>query len=216
MSAVSFVHFVRSDIILLASGPSVRGYCLRDIERRGTLIALNGAALFTKPDIAFTMDRLIAEYCHPMWYVQGVPSIWVRECTMKNFKPGPRTQAFQHDGPDTVMTDTSNKLNGSNSGTCALNLAYQLKPKQIFLFGYDMMRDPNTAQPYWHPPYPWAPQGATKDNKLKNWSPEFEAIAPQFHERGINVYVVNDWGTTRITAFPRISYKHFEEMTDAQ
>ena len=211
MSAVPSVR----DVILLASGPSVRGYNLRDLERRGMLVAINGAALYTKPDVAFTMDRLVAEYCYPMWQIQGVPVMVVRECIAKNFKIGPRTKVFQHDGPDVFMTDIPGKLNGSNTGTCALNLAFQMRPKRVFLLGYDMQRGSRHTEPYWHPTYPWNSTGGSKDGKLAQWAEEFKLIAPQFQDIGTEVFVINDWNSSRITAFPRIRYATFEELTDA-
>lgn len=201
-----------SDVIILAGGPSVRRYNLHDLEQRGTLIAISGAALLTKPHIAFTMDRLVAEYCYPQWRVQGVPSVYIRECVVKNFKPGPEVKLFQHDGPATSMSLAEYKLNGSNSGSCALNLAFQRLPKQVFLLGYDMQRD-RGGHPYWHPPYPWNTAGAAKSGRLAEWAKEFDVIAPQFEAAGIKVYNVNDWKTTRITAFPIISFAEFQRLT---
>lgn len=205
-----------SDVILLASGPSVQSYNLRDLDQRGNLIALNGAALYVKPAAALTMDRLVAEFCCPLWKIQGVPSVWIRRGTTQNFDPttlGGYMQ-FEHDGDDpTHMTPFHGRLNGSNSGTCALNLAYQIKPKRVFLLGYDMQRgDLPHNLPYWHPPYAWNTGGAAKNRKLAEWAREFEEIAKQFSKAGIEVLNVNH--RSLIESFHRISYKDFLRMTD--
>lgn len=198
-------------VILLASGPSVKQYNLRNLESRGTLIAISGAALYVKPHIAFTMDRLVAELCYPLWLIQGVPRILIRECIVKNFKVEPHsTQLFQHDGPATQMTLAPGKLNGSNTGACALNLAYQMTPRRVFLLGYDMQRGP-LNEPYWHPPYPWNTAGAAKNGKLAEWALEFREIARQFRACGIQVFNVNH--RSKIDAFQTISFDSFEKMT---
>lgn len=207
---------MHNNVILLASGPSVQSYNLRDIEQRGNLIALNGAALYVKPAAALTMDRLVAEYCCPLWKTQGVPSVWIRKGITQNFDPATlnRYMQFEHDGTDPLrMTPVHGRLNGSNSGTCALNLAYQIEPGRIFLLGYDMQRSDKPANlPYWHPPYSWNMSGAAKNGKLAEWAREFDSIAEQFKKAKIEVYNVNH--RSLIESFPRISYKEFLRMTD--
>lgn len=202
------------DIILLAAGPSVKEYNIRGLERRGHLISINGAALYTKPQIAFSMDRKASEFCYKMWCIQGIPQIYLRACTIKNIKPGAHVTLFQHDGPNTVMTVADNALNGSNSGTCALNLAYQLACKQgftrVFLVGYDMQRGEGN-EPYWFPSYEWNPNGSVKNGTYAAWAEEIDEIARQF--LAINVEVFNVNHRSLITAFPTLSYKEFLELT---
>lgn len=203
------------NIIVLAAGPSVADYNIRGLEERGLLIAVNGAGLYTKPDVAFTMDRLVAELCVPVWRVQGVPSIWVREGIGKNFSTDGLMQ-FKHDGNcPTHMTLAAGYLNGSNSGTCALNLAYQIASaggKRVFLLGFDMKRgDKPTHIAYWYPPYAWNTYGSAKDGKLREWAREFEDISKQFELNQIEVFNVNH--RSAIESFPQISYAKFKEMT---
>jgi hypothetical protein len=65
-----------------------------------------------------------------------------------------------------VFTDQVGVLNGTNSGLCGFNLAYQMRPKQILLFGFDMKRGPN-GEAHWFPDYPWAkPGGATTSGQI--------------------------------------------------
>lgn len=200
------------DVIVLAAGPSVKEYNLRDLEYRGLLIAVNGAAIYTKPHIALTMDRLVAEFCYPIWLTQGVPSIWIRKGIAKNFKPQYNTVEFEHDSESPKkMTHRLGYLNGSNSGTCAFNLALMQAPKRIFMLGYDMIRFSKDCDPYWYPAFSWNQAGGTKDGNLKVWADEYVSIAQQVALMGIPVFNVNH--TTRLTAFPVIKFEEFERMT---
>lgn len=199
-------------LIVIASGPSVRGYNIRGLARRGTVLGVNGAAMYAGADIALTMDRLVAEYCYPIWKVQGVPEIWLRRCTVKSFKPAPDVKLFENsNSKDPVFSYDPLCLNGDNSGMCAMNLMLQMKPERVFLLGFDYSRISEKTCPYWHPAYPWNPLGSTPDGRLKEWAPEFDAVAAAAKERGIAVYNVNH--RSRITSFPVITYKQFEDLT---
>lgn len=204
-----------SDIIVLAAGPSVKEYNIRGLEQRGHLIAVNGSALYTKPHVALTMDRLIAEFCYPIWKVQGVPEIWIRKGVMKNTKPGPDVTLFEHDGQrhGTEMSITHGYLNGSNSGTCAFNLALQratINSGRIFMLGFDMIRFNKNCDPYWYPAFEWNKAGGTKDGNLKVWAEEYFEIAKQIP---LNVKVYNVNHESRLKVFPTISYEKFRSMT---
>lgn len=200
------------DVIVLAAGPSVKEYNLRDLEKCGTLIAVNGSSLYTKPHIALTMDRLVAEFCYPIWRTQGVPQIWIRKGIAKNFKPAANTVEFEHDGDaPKKMTYKPGFLNGSNSGTCAFNLALQLKPHRVFMLGFDMIRFNKHCDPYWYPAFSWNQAGGTKDGNLKVWAEEYVSIAQQVTMLGIEVYNVNH--TTRLNAFPVIPFTEFKRLT---
>jgi hypothetical protein len=208
---------VHDDIIVLAAGPSVKEYNLRDLDQRGHVIAVNGASIYSRCHVAFTMDRLIAEHCYPIWKVQGAPEMWIRKGVMKNTKPGPEVMQFSHDGnrDGTVMSMEHGFLNGSNSGTCAFNLALQRavkgNTKRIFLLGYDMQRFDKDCNPYWYPAFDWNKAGGTKDGNLKVWAEEYLKIAPQAERMGVKVYNVNH--ASRLTAFQTISFADFKGKT---
>ena len=202
------------DVIVLAAGPSVRELNLRELETRGHLIAVNGASLYTKPHVAFTMDRLITQHCFPIWKIQGVPEIWLRRGVAKNVVPTGNTTQFEHEGKDSHlrMTFEHGKLNGSNSGTCAFNLALQRATKRIFLIGYDLIRFKHDCEPYWYPPFAWNTAGGSKDGNLREWAEEY-VVLKKFVPPDVQVYNVNEPRTTRLTAFPLISYESFQRMT---
>lgn len=200
-----------NDVIILAGGASVMEYQIRNLEKRGYLIAVNDSAIYTQCDAAFTMDRLWLEGRQLLLKTLAPPSIYYRRGTPKNFTPPVQWIGYVHDeGYPTLMTKDPTKLNGSNSGTCALNLAFQLRPKRVFLLGFDMQ--PGLAgEKHWYPGYPWNDGGGTKKKTLANWAQEFGEIAKQFANEGIEVFNVNH--RTLIEAFPVITYIDFVRMT---
>lgn len=209
------------DIIVLAGGSSVSEYRLRCIEDRGFLIAVNDAALYTKCDVAFTMDRLWLEGRQLLLKVLNPPSIWFRKGTPKNFLPPLDWKAFVHDaGYPTLMTKQEGKLNGSNSGTCAVNLAFQRAincrnqqiGSRVFLFGFDMQRGPR-GEKHWYPDYPWADaeHSGTKVGTYIDWANEFEDIYRQFKTEQLEIYNVSH--RSLIGAIPKISFGEFLRIT---
>lgn len=198
-------------LAVIAGGWSVSCYNLRELNDRVPLIAVNDAALYTRCHYALTMDRLWIESRYRMLNVLGVPNIWVRKGVCKHIMPDPSWVQFVHDGEQQLtMTTALQHLNGSNSGTCALNLAFQLRPERVFLLGFDMQRGPD-GDAHWYPPYPWAPAGATKRGTYETWAAEFDAIAKQFVNAGIEV--LNVTHRSLITSFPKISFLDFLGMS---
>lgn len=78
-------------------------------------------------------------------------------------------------------------LNGPNSGHCALNLAYVMKPARINLVGFDMGRGP-TGEAYWFEPYPWVSSvGATSNKRYGEWAAHLDRGIRQCEAAGIAV-----------------------------
>jgi hypothetical protein len=201
------------DVIVLAGGASVMEYDLHLIDKRGYLIAVNDAALFTQCDVAFTMDRLWLEGRQRMLKILNPPQVHYRKGTPKNFDPPQRWMAFSHSETDpTILSSTVGFLNGSNSGACALNLAFQRAQRRVFMLGFDMQRGPS-GEKHWYPDYPWAAdeKSGTKRGTYRDWTEEFGAIAAQFEAERLKVYNVNH--RSLITAFETITYDKFLRMT---
>jgi hypothetical protein len=79
---------------------------------------------------------------------------------------------------DRLSTDVEGVLNGTHSGFCALNLAYQMRPQRLVLVGFDMGKGPG-GEAHWWPDYPWAkPGGATTGGKFKAWAASSPAPPP--------------------------------------
>lgn len=169
----------------------------------GFVIGVNDSAVRARCDTCVSMDRLWTEWRWPDLVKIGRRA-HIRDAALKNVTARPEwLRPFTCDYKTTVFSDFVNVLNGTNSGACALNLAWQKFPRRVYLFGFDMNRSPNGAA-YWFPHYPWTqPQGATKKGKYDEWAGQMEQIAEQF--RAINAEVLNVSATSSIEAFRKIT-----------
>lgn len=182
-------------ISIVAGGWSVRDVDLARLP--GIVIGINESALLIeRTDIIVTMDRLWTEH---RWN-EGPPSkpnyslkklskpAWIRRSAMQNL-PGkwPWLNVFDCDHTTGRFSESRYKLNGPNSGHCALNLAFQMRPLFVFLFGFDMQRGPN-GQPYWYPAYDWNPEGSTSRRRYQEWTSHLKEAANQFKLADIKVF----------------------------
>lgn len=183
-----------TDVISVVGGGWSMGQVNHD-RVPGLVIAINDAAIRLKCDVdaILTMDRLWTEYRWP-YLLRAKKPFFCRQTCLQNV-PGWRDQpwvhVFDNDNKTAIMSNDAKVLNGSNSGTCGINLAFIHRPKELYLFGFDMQKGPK-GEPYWWPPYPWAPQGATKSGKYQDWAREFDIIAGQFKLIGTQVYNVSN------------------------
>lgn len=191
-------------ISIIAGGWSVRQIDLSKVP--GTIIGVNDSAIHARCDLIVSMDRLWTEYRFPQLRELRRPT-WLRRSAVQNVeKKFPWLKIFECDHESTEFTDAPDMLNGTNSGFCAFNLAYQLRPATILLFGFDMKRGPN-AEAYWFEPYPWVNNGgATSSRKYADWSKQFAAAARACKAAGIAVKVVGD---SAIEAFDRLPVSEF-------
>lgn len=210
-----------TDITIVASGWSARPVVHR---LGGTIIAVNGAATALKGvhvNYALTMDRLFFEGNYPSLFLAVMSDspagkVWVRRSAIQNFNDktfgihAPLIEIFDCDYETPVFAEERGKLNGTNSGGCAMNLAYQLRPKRLFMVGFDMNRDAN-GNAYWHEPHPWAAkQGSTTKGKYSAWAKEFRKMVPFFNRIGCEVFNVSL--TSAITAFPKIPPREYFKL----
>lgn len=200
-----------STIILLAGGPSVAEYDITDLHKRGDVIGVNQSFINYDGCLAgITMDRLWMEANIDLILEKKKP-FFVRHAAVKNLadkiKESPYIRLFDCFNTHEMQYEPD-KINGTSSGMCALNLALQLNPKIIYLLGYDMGA---TSRPYWHAPYAWAKNGATKPGKYKEWAQQFDEISSKIKARIVNV---NHQSALR--CFPTITYKEFCRDTKAR
>lgn len=193
------------DVSVIGGGWSVREVNLARVP--GTVIAVNDAALLApRVDAAVSMDRLWTE--HRWKKLRGLEALaYIRRSALQNIAERPPWLVpFENDHTATLPSAEPGVLNGTNSGLCAVNLAYQLRPRRILLFGFDMSRGPK-GESYWYPPYPWAsPRGGTSDGRYREWAEQFEPTAQACRIAGIAVFNVSRGA---IDAFPRIDPKEF-------
>ncbi len=195
----------RNVISIIAGGWSVSKV---DTSRLpGFVIGVNDASLFIngRVDAALTMDRLWAEHRYDWLTHHHAPKpFYVRRSARKNLplELPPWVNVFENDNNSVIFSDEEGVLHGTNSGFCALNLAYQMCPDQLFLFGFDMNRSP-LGRPYWFPDYPWAKAGgATTGGKYQAWAKQFKDAADAF--KLAKIEVLNVSLTSAIDVFPKV------------
>jgi hypothetical protein len=194
---------------VIGGGWSVSQIDTRKLHRYGHTYGVNDAALFTNVFTAVTMDRLWFEHRWPMLKARRIDEVYVREkcdCNVKRDSTAYWKTFKHHHKPG--MSKAPGELFGGNSGTCAINLAYQSMADgdSLFLLGFDMCRGPGN-EPYWYPAYPWAnPDGGTKPGHYRDWVKQFDDIAKVFESRKMKVYSVN----------PRTQIKNFPIITPTQ
>lgn len=194
-------------VIVIGGGESVKAMNVGEICKRGYAIGVNGASVHAPVDCGVSMDRKWAEEYHEN--IKDKP-FYLRKAKVKF----PLLKPFSCDHESDVFSATEGKLNGRNSGFCAFNLAYQMSPKTIYLFGFDM------GGGYWHPRYPWKdPKEGSHKSKEKAqaqkariydcWVSGFDVARRLCEKKGIKVYVV---GKSKINSFTKITYEKFLEL----
>lgn len=191
---------------------------LDDLYSLGHVIGVNDASLETDVHEAITMDRLWFEHRWPLLrekMAYGHPmKVWVREkcdCNVPRKTEADNWLTFKHFSK-TDPSITPRELHGGNSGTCAINLAFQQMNSgdNLFLLGFDMCKGPDN-EPYWYKPYPWAnPAGATKPGHFRDWVRDMEGFARYASVKQLNVYNVSM--RSQIKCWPKLRFEQMMEM----
>ena len=191
------------DIIILGGGESVKYFDFKNIDKLGCyVIGVNDACLYAPVDCIVTMDRLLMENRFAEFKKQNKPT-YLRYSAYKNNLGGqvfPGLRLFACDNETDHFGVEGTTLNGRNSGYCALNLAYTLQPRNLYLLGFDMKGG------YWYPEYPWAKPKT--GNRSMEWVKAFEVAKHYFDSCATNVYVVGD---SLIETFPKLTYMELIE-----
>lgn len=194
----------RRTVSVVAGGWSLRE--LGDPGRAripGFRIGVNDSCLLAPCDVGLSMDRLWLE--HRMARVEHLgKTLWARRTALANIRERPHfVRAFECDHEATEFSDKAGVFNGPNSGHCAFNLAYKMRPKRILLWGFDMNRGP-TGEAYYFDAYPWAkrPSGNTSSGNYASWAEGMSSVALQCAKQGIEV--LNCSLSSAIAAFPKV------------
>lgn len=190
------------------------GWSFGEVEQHkvpGHVIACNESGLKARCQVhnIVSMDRLWTEHRWQDLQALAIPS-WLRRSALQNLDwfAEDWVHCFDCDHESVEFSCEPTRLNGTNTGTCAINLAfiYQLQDRgtrELYLFGFDMCRGPN-GNPYWYEPYPWtASNGGTSNGKYATWAHEFNKIALTLAGERIKVFNVSPH--SKITCFPKIS-----------
>lgn len=196
-----------NEITILAGGWSAAFLDLTAL--RGLVIGVNDAAVRARCDCAVSMDRLWTEHRWHFLMALSRPA-YIRTAALKNIRERPTwLTPFECNYKDNTFSTEPTILNGTNSGACAINLAFQMQPKRLFLVGFDMNRSPNIEnRPYWYPDMPWTKSGgATTNGKYAEWAGQFDDAARAFGAAGVEVFNVSM--TSAIRSFPKISPEEY-------
>jgi hypothetical protein len=207
--------------IVLAGGPSVAGFNLRDLERRGTLYAVNDAALYTKPHVALSVS--------PPWIIKrlamlrtlGIPRVYlpdyVRADAMKVDPWGlgcwPSLAWFAESDMESSYSTQRGRLPCDNSGHAALNLAlHDAEPGDIvFLLGFDMAYEGERC--YWYPNYPWTKNEPRDAHKFQAWRVFLTGLSEANMAAGrVEIYQVTRAESDWLAIFPALSFNDFRAV----
>lgn len=181
-------------VSVVASGPSA----LECGARRppGYVIACNDMFMHVDcPSAVFSMDGLWAKNRIPRYFTQPRADcqVFLRRSAFKYFPDGPASfphvNVFECDNASDVMSPDRTVLNGRHTGQCALNLAFTMKPRTVFLYGFDL-NSHDTG--HCHRDYEWKGQGNTNNaRKFREWVDGFDVSARYFEAAGIQVFNTN-------------------------
>lgn len=189
----------KDTINIIAAGNSVSTMDVKEICRRAYTIGVNGAAIHAPVNIGISVDRKWAEEYTPA--IKGRPFFLYKYSEIW-------PELFLYDWTNRgIFSEIPGILDGQTSGHVALNLAYQMYPKKIYLFGFDY-----TGKGYWFGGYKWTEDNSKSRTKAE-WLQGFDVIKTFFDKRNISVKIV---GETKIRDFPVISYKDYLNETKDQ
>lgn len=205
-----------SVISIIAGGWSAGQVDLNKIP--GLIVGVNNAAFYApRVDVLLSMDRKFANYRWP-WMLErgdaGTLKVQLRRHAALNINGAwPWLERFHCDHKTALLSDEPGRLNGTNSGGCALNYAYKLRPKQIFLFGYDLRHGPKGENHWFAKNTENAEVGSAHihGGRYAGWAREYNATAGQFRDAGIEVVNVSD--ISLVTAFRKISPREFVQQS---
>lgn len=176
----------------------------------GEIIGVNDALVYFRGDrldAVVSMDRLWTEgrWSH---MEDGNVDCYLRRTTLQNVpwreKTLPWLHTYENSITEPLMSLDPKVLNGRNSGAVAINLAFTMRPTELYLFGFDMCLSPQSRS-HWHPPYPWSkgPQGNTGAKTFQHWVGDMMGYEKQFRDLGTKVLNVSP--DSRIGVFKKVS-----------
>lgn len=187
-------------VSIVAGGPSALK-CGASVAP-GYVIAVNDSYQHVRHDAVLSMDGRWAMHRAPEWFDRDdAKPLHLRDKAWRKVQLPERTgipalSIFNNDNKTGRFGQTQHTLNGPNSGYCALNLAFTMRPFTVYLYGFDHRGD------HFYPESEWRKRGEGSVNgagKFVEWASYCFAAQTQFQRHGIDV--VNTYNDSRITAF---------------
>jgi hypothetical protein len=193
MKSISSPHSIVS---VVACGPSALD--CGAARAPGFVIAVNDAFMHVRHDAVLTMDGRWIRYRVPKHFMSANgPPLYVRTSAWRHLPANcdggdaahyGRIKLFDCNHATPTFGSTENQLNGPNSGYCALNLAYVLRPQLVYLFGFDHQGK------HFHKESEWRLRGegcANSASKFRVWAEACDVARTLFDARGIRVINTN-------------------------
>lgn len=199
-------------VSVVACGPSALKCGAQ--QSPGTRITVNDAFWYVASDRTLSMDGRWARYRWPLFRALAAPHLHLRRSAYGHVRKACNGEppyeftrhcsVFDCDINSTLFGDDETQLNGRNSGYCALNLAFVLKPRVVYLFGFDMNESTHFFGEYdWHEN--GRKEGCTNSRaKFSEWVKDFSSAAEQFRAAGIRVINTNPQSAIRDFEFGSI------------
>jgi hypothetical protein len=190
----------RDIVFIIGGGTSVATQDLSKLREFGYVLGVNESGIIKECDGVFSMDRLWIENRHA--FVEAIEIDFFARKSAYRINSAYPTKLFEVDITKKGMCEYQNELWGKNSGFCALNLAYHWRPREIYLFGFDMCA--TTGRPHYHDNYDWNKKG--KLSAYSKWLDDFEIASMQFAKLKIKVF--NCSPTSKIRSFQKITWEN--------
>lgn len=171
-----------NDLFIIGGGPSLKGFDFNKLKGKFT-IGINKAYESIIPTILYYSDK-----CFYDWYGPKIDSLQCKKATISDVKK-PDTIKLGCTGTDGLEMRFGNIRHGQNSGYAALNLAFHLRPKHIFLLGFDMQQTDN--QEHWHSGYSDKRKVTGPLFSANKWVESFKTIATPLAQTGVKVFNCN-------------------------
>ena len=163
----------------------------------GYVIAVNDAFRHVRHDAVLSMDGRWAKHRFLEAYNKA-PAMWLRGSAfghidfddMRGEQHYPKLTIFDCDTKSDEFGSNPTRLNGGNSGYCAINLAFTMTPRTVYLFGFDY----TSPGKHFHPESEWSQRGEGCTNtprKFAVWSVAFQTAREYFDRIGCKVINTN-------------------------
>ena len=188
---------------ILAGGPSLRGFDF-DLLHGEVVIAVNRSYECPHAGMVVTMDDRFQR-----WAIAGEAGMdrerWRNFPGIKIYSACESSEPIQdamvlarrHKDIEAPIPTLENTGAASNSGYSAINIAWAMGAKEIYLLGFDM-RGEHGKSAHYHGEY----TSAENDSVYEKYRGQLDCAAPRLEKAGIRVTVC---GPTALTAFPTIT-----------
>ena len=181
---------------IVGGGPSLRGFDWDRLRDRHVIAVNRAYEVLSKADVVYFTDPRFWER-HQTNLLDHVGRL-VTGASKKRVDH-PRVENWRLTGLCGLDRTPGCLRHGNNSGHAALNLAYHLGAKRIYLLGFDMAYGDGVS--HWHGGHPHLHRERVFDKML----PFFEDIAAELEAEGIRVWNANP--ASRLRAFPFCTFQ---------